>query len=118
MAALEKKFAESAAYMPAGKKNVAQAKFKKAKDRFQKASSQGENTGAMNEFEEMESMVGEMSSGHGPLDPPKQAFDELVGECVQMNQYAMQAAEEAGEAYEGHEVSKSIEALRAQGEKA
>ena len=66
----------------------------------------------------MENMVGEMSSGHGPLDPPKATFDELVGECVKINQYAMHAAEEAGEAYEGHEVSKAIEALRAQGEKA
>jgi molecular chaperone DnaK len=118
IAGLERKFAEAAAYMPAGKRSAAEARFKVAKKRFQKSSATGDNTSAMNDFEEMESMVGEMSAGQGPLDPPKAQFDELVDECVKINQYASRAAEEAAEAYEGQEVARSIDVLRAQGEKA
>src|SRR5207249_3107981 len=66
----------------------------------------------------MESHVEEMSVGHGPLQPSKHAFEELVKECHALNKYAAHSATAAGKAYEEREVGKSIEVLHQQGVKA
>lgn len=72
----------------------------------------------MHDFEEMEEIVASISSTEGPLQPPKEFFDDLVKECHEINQFAARAAAEAGHPHDHRETAKAIDAQRIQGEKA
>ena len=115
---LERAFREAVAYLPAGKKNVAEVRYKKAKQSFEVAAKRGDEAQAVHDFEEMEELVAEISHAEGPLQPSKEFFNDLVKECHEINQYVAQAAAEAGQPHDHRELEKAIEAQRVQGEKA
>ena len=115
---LDKSFRESVAYLPAGKKNIAEVKYKMAKKSFEDALSRNDKEQALHDYEEMEEIVADMASVEGPLKPPKEFFDELVAECYEINQYATRAAAESGQPYDHTEIAKGIDAQRVHGEKA
>ncbi|NUO80105.1 Hsp70 family protein [candidate division KSB1 bacterium] len=116
--ALDKSFNENVAFLPTGKKGVAEVRYKKAKKSFESAAARGDNEQAIHDFEEMEEIVASISRTEGALQPPKEFFDDLVKECHEINTYVARAAAEAGHPHDHREVAKSIEAQRVQGEKA
>ena len=116
--ALARSFRDAAAYLPAGKKSLAEARYKKAKKSFEAAAKRGDREQAVHDFEEMEELVADISRVEGPVKPPKEFFDDLIKECHEINQYAAQLAAEAGQPHDHREVAKAIDAQRVQGEKA
>lgn len=118
IASLERTFQETLAYLAAGKKSVAEARYKKAKVSFEAAAKRGDKEQAINDFEEMEELVAEISRVSAPLQPPKEFFDDLVQECFDLNQTTSRAAAEAGQPYDQRELQKAIEAQREQGGRA
>jgi molecular chaperone DnaK len=115
---LERSFREAVTYLPAGRKNVAEVRYKMAKQSFETAARRGDKEQAVNYFEEMEELVAEISRAGGPLQPQKEFFVELVQECFELNQYVAQEAAKAGKPHDHREVAKAIDAQRVQGEKA
>lgn len=114
---LEKSFQESITYLQAGKRNLAEARYKKAKKSFEVALNRDDEEQAIHEFEEMEDIVSEISRAEGPLKPPKEFFDDLVAECYEINQYTARAAAESGHPHDHTEIAKAIDAQHVQGEK-
>ncbi|RMG22388.1 MAG: hypothetical protein D6732_25865 [Methanobacteriota archaeon] len=116
--ALHKSFSENCAYLPPGKKALAEARYKKARKSFESSYNRGDNDQAIHDFEEMEEIVASISSTEGSLQPPREFFDELVKECLELNSYVARAAAESGYPHDQREVAKAIEAQRVMGEKA
>jgi molecular chaperone DnaK len=115
---LDNAFRDALTYLPAGTKGVAEAKFKKAKLSYESAARHNETGQAVNDFEEMEEIVGEIARTTGPMQPPREFFDELVEECLEINRYAAEAAAEAGRPHDHREFERAIETQREQGERA
>jgi molecular chaperone DnaK len=116
--ALDNAFREALTYLPSGNKSVAEAKYKKAKLNFVASAKRGDISQAVNDFEEMEELVAEISRTSGPMQPPKEFFDELVEECLEINELAAEAAAEGGKPHDHREFARAIEAQRQQGERA
>jgi molecular chaperone DnaK len=116
--ALDNAFQETLMYLPEGKKKVAEAKYKKAKLNLDAAAKSGEKNQAVNDFEEMEELVAEFSHTSGSIQPPKEFFDKLVGDCLENNQYVASIVSEAGNPHDSQELAKEIEVHRIQGERA
>jgi len=115
---LDRSFEESVQYLPAGKKSIAEARYKNAKQSFQAAMSQGNREQAIHDFEEMEELVSEMSRQEGTVEPPREFFDDLVAECFEINREVGREAADAGQPHDVGELQKGIETQRQQGEKA
>jgi molecular chaperone DnaK len=115
---LARAFQEALAYLPAGKRATAQVKWKRAKDAFDAARARGDEAQAVHEFEEMEEIVASIARTESPLDPPKEAFDELVQACYELNRYVAPLAEKKGQPHDARETERNIDAQRQQGEKA
>jgi molecular chaperone DnaK len=115
---LERSFSQAVTYLPAGRRSVAEATYKRARQNFEIARRQGEKEQAINYFEEMEEIVAKMSNIEGMLQPPKEFFIDLAKECFELNQYVAQEAGKAGKTYDLREMAKAIDAQRMQGEKA
>jgi molecular chaperone DnaK len=117
-AALERKFREAVGYLPAGRRNVAEAKFKKIKASYDAAVQRADSDQALHDFEELEELVAESARADAALQPPKEAFAELVAECHELNSAVARMAAEAGNPHDHQETAKAIEAQRQQGERA
>lgn len=115
---LKKAFDEAIAYLPPGRQALARVRYTKAKESYDNAVQRGDQEQAVHEFEEMEELLTGIERSEGPLDPPKESFDKLVGECYQLNQYAKQATTSIDKPHDAAEIAKSIDALRVQGENA
>ncbi len=115
---LERAFKEAVAYLPAGKKAIAEAGYKRTKNSFDAAAKRGDKEQAIHDFEEMEEIVSQISVGPSTLQPPKEAFSETVAECHEINRAVARAAAEAGQPHDHRETEKAIEAQRVEGEKA
>ena len=119
--ALDRAFQEAIAYLPAGKRNIAETRSKRAKQSYEAAIRQGDREQAVYEFEEMEDLVANIATeGTRPLDPPKEFFDELLKDCYDLNQYATQVTAKEGVAqpHDAKELAKTIDFQRDRGEKA
>jgi molecular chaperone DnaK len=115
---LERTYGDAVAYLNAGKKNIAEARYKKAKKSFEAAAARGDKAQALHDFEEMEELVADISRSEGPIEPPKEFLDGLVKECHEINQYTAKEAAKAGKPHKHGDIQKAIEAQRVQGEKA
>jgi len=115
---LERAFGEAIGYLSTGRRSIAEAKYRKSRKSFEAAVSRGDNEQAIHDFEEMEEIVAEISCVEGPLQPVKEYFDELVGECIEINQYVAVKAAEAKQPHDTREISKAVEAQRVHGERA
>jgi molecular chaperone DnaK len=115
---LRKQFAEAVTYLPPGKRNVEQVRFRQAEERFAAAKEGGDTAKAVHDFEEMEEQVYRLTDAQGPLEPPKEAFDQLVQECYEINRYVAQEAATQGQPHDEIETQKNIDAQRQQGESA
>ena len=118
VAALEGELREALAYLPAGKRNVAQVKWNRSKSALEGAQERGEKEQAVHEFDEMEEIVGSIARTESVLQPPKEDFDKLVTQCTELNGYATQVAADKGKPHDGPEIEKAIEVQREQGESA
>jgi molecular chaperone DnaK len=115
---LEREFAEAVSYLPAGRRAVAEARYRRAKTAFETAVKNGDEGQAVHEYEEMEALKAEFASAASPLQPGKEVFDDMVRECYEFNREAAALVKEAGKPYDEPEISKAIDAQRVQGEKA
>jgi molecular chaperone DnaK len=115
---LERSFKDAVAYLPSGKKAKAEIRYKIARRSFEAAAKRGDKEQAIHDFEEMEEIVSEISTGPSTLQPPKEVFNDLVSECHEINRHVARAAGEAGQPHDHRETEKAIEAQRVQGEKA
>jgi molecular chaperone DnaK len=115
--ALEKNFLEQIGYLGLGERAVAEEKWARANEDFQKARHREDDPGAIHSFEEMLSLVAAVEAPP-PLDPPKHEFDKLVKECLEINQHVSELAQAVSRPHDPDEIRKSIETHRAQGETA
>lgn len=118
VASLIGRFEEEAAYLPAGQRAKLEARFRKTRQGFEEAAERGETERAVHDFEEMEALVAEVSSVSGPLQPPREAFNQLVAECHEINLYAARVCAESGKPHDKEGMQKATEAQRVQGERA
>ena len=116
--ALDHAFSEAVEYLVPGKKAVSKAKYKTAKHSFEAALKRSNKEQAIHDFEEMEELVADLARTEGPVQPPREFFEELVEECQEINRYVAQTAAEAGQPHDHRELQKSIDFQRVQGEKA
>lgn len=115
---LEQKFREAIGYLAPGKQSVAEARYNKAKQSFEEAVKRGDKEQAVNDFEEMENLVADISKPEDLLKPPKDFFDELVQECFNSNMEVAELANKKAYPYDQQEIAKSIETQRNEGERA
>jgi molecular chaperone DnaK len=111
---LTARFTEAAAYLPAGRRASIQIKFDVAREAFERARDDGDDKGAVHEFEQMEELAASIERNATPLQPPKADFDRLVEDCDQINA----ALRGQDVPHDPQEMGRSIEAQRVQGEKA
>ena len=116
--ALDEAFRQAAEYLPAGKRNVAELRWAKVRMAFTAAHERGDDAQAIHEFEEMEEIVASMEQTEAGLQPPREDFDRLVEECVELNRAVARAAAEEGQPHDHRDMEQGIEAQREQGEKA
>jgi len=64
----------------------------------------------------MEEIVASVSRSEGDLRPPKEFFDELVKECLDLNGWAASTAARVGMPHDQMELAKTIETHRQEGE--
>ncbi len=114
----ERSFQDAVAYLPPGKKAIAGARLRKTKESFEAAARRGDREQAVHEFEEIEELVAGFSDSAGPLDPPKEFFDNLIKECYEYNQYVSQVSAVTSQPHDPDEMAKAINTQRIQGEKA
>ncbi len=110
--ALERTFQETLAYLPVGRRSVAEARYRRAKQSFAAAKQRGDEEQAIHDFEEMEELAAEIARSSAPLQPPREFFDNLVQECSQINRDVARMLAEEGEPYDHPELQRSIDAQR------
>jgi len=115
---LENKLQEITQYMPAGQRSILQAKFRKAKMSLDSAQGRGAGDQALHEFEEMESLIAENSLTGGPLQPPKEDFDQAIATCMEWNQWLAEFTSANVVPYDSNNAQKTIETYREHGERA
>lgn len=115
---LENKLQEITQYMPPGQRSILEAKFKKAKMSLDSAQGRGAGDQALHEFEEMEALIAENARVGGPLQPPKEDFDQVIAKCVEWNQLLAEITSASVLPYDSKNAQKTIETYRDHGEKA
>lgn len=115
---LQLSFQDGLQYLAKGKRAVAEARYNKAKKSFEAAISRGDSEQALHDYEEMEEVVANISRADGAVEPPKEFFDKLVGECLEINRHAAEVGAQEAKPHDHREMAKAIEAQRQQGEKA
>ena len=116
--ALHQKFLHAIEYLPRGKKTVAEARYRQAKLNYDASMKREDTAQAIHEFEEMEYVVAGIAQNITSLYPPKEIFDQLVGECQVCNRDTMQLSSNLDQPHDYREMAKTIEAQRMQGEQA
>jgi molecular chaperone DnaK len=115
---LERSFGNAVQYLPAGEREVAKARWRQAKKRFETAERAGEPSMAVHEYEAMEAVIAEVGSPAPVLDPPKDQFDKLVHLCRELNAYLAHTADRPGHQLDHQDIARSIDTLSDQGERA
>lgn len=118
--AIEREFQTAIATLPSGKRAVAEAQYRHAKQSYEKAREHLDQDHATHEFEQMRELVDSLKSKQqgNALQPPKEEFDALVKECVQLNIAAKQVAGQLEQSHNSMEMTKTIEEQRHQGTRA
>jgi molecular chaperone DnaK len=113
---LAQAFKEAVQYLKPGKKAAIDVRWKRARAALAAARDRGDESQAVHEFEEMEELAASIAQTDPGLEPPKEAFDELVKTCFELNQYVGQHAQQKGIPHDAREVQLAIDAQRQQGE--
>ncbi|HVB25184.1 MAG TPA: Hsp70 family protein [Ktedonobacteraceae bacterium] len=113
---LHQQFINAIAYLPTGKRAVAEAQYRRVKLSYEAAIKREDLEQAIHEFEEMEELVAGISQRKQTLQPAKAAFDKLVSECKEYNVQASQLSKHLDQPHDYKEMAKTIEAQRLQGE--
>ncbi|RFS86989.1 hypothetical protein D0T12_01655 [Actinomadura spongiicola] len=115
---LDRRLDDVAAFLPAGDRQNFEIKRRMARQALEEALRARDRAGAVHEFEQLEELEVEAAKFRTVLEPPKEEFDQLVGDCVDLNSHLQRNAGELKQPYDAQEMSRSIEAQRDQGENA
>lgn len=115
---LEQRFRETAEYLPAGKRGVAQARWEKTREALDLAIATFDDIRAVYQFEELEDLLDIYERADNSLDPPKTRFDQLVAECEKLNESVRKPAAELGIPHEYDDLARNIEVQHEHGEQA
>lgn len=114
---LEARYTSALEYPDVGVRMVAQAKWLKAFQACQAAIAGRDQATAVHEFEELEAIVYELEESERVLEPQKSVFDDLVKECLQLNQEAAKGAG-VGAPHDEKETERAIAVQREAGDSA
>ncbi|GAB2917924.1 Hsp70 family protein [Streptomyces mayteni] len=115
---LRRSFEDASVFLSAGERSVSQARMTTARDGYEQARTSGDTARAVHEFGLMEEIVGQMSRRDPDLEPPKEKFDKLVAECLNLNSYLGECSTELEVPHDAAEMARSITTQRDQGESA
>ncbi|MFI6344677.1 Hsp70 family protein [Streptomyces sp. NPDC050560] len=115
---LFKRFEDNVGYLPAGPQNTARAQWGMARKAFEDSKSNGDTSGAVHEFQELERVADSVGQNVVELTPPKQDFDELVQDCLTLHANLAENGVPGGKPFDAAETARSIEEQRRRGERA
>ncbi|MEV7426076.1 Hsp70 family protein [Streptomyces sp. NPDC091212] len=115
---LKRGFEQGVEFLPAGERAVKTARMEMAQAAFAAARARGDNALTVHEFEEMQAIADSVGKPTGELRPPRADFEELVKDCVELNQYVATFGAEAETPHDEREIAQAIEVQRDQGERA
>ncbi|MGH2510324.1 MAG: hypothetical protein ACRDHZ_23360, partial [Ktedonobacteraceae bacterium] len=96
---------------------ITEAQYRRAKQSYENALKQVDQDQVTHEFDQMRELADNLGAKQqsNALQPPKEEFDTLVQECVKLNTYARQ---HANQPHNAMEMAKTIEEQKQQGERA
>lgn len=116
---MEREFHTAAATLPSGKRAIAEAQYRRAKQSYEGAQKRADSDHATHEFEQMEELVASLGTKQqSTLQPPEEEFNELVSSCVALNNYARRNANRLEQPHDAIGMAKTIEEHKRQGERA
>jgi len=118
IASLKKRFEAALQFLAPGDRMAPQLRWINALKGFEDARTAKNDDLAIHNFEEMEAIVDEIERPAVVLEPPKEKFDKLVANCLELNQECVKECEKKGIPHDVEETKKNIFAQRDQGEAA
>jgi len=119
--ALEETFHQALQTLPDEKHRYIEEQQKKAKESYEGAVRRGDIDQSIHDFEEMEELTASIEQTKTTLEPPLETFEEIVGVCLNLNQYidAVQDRRNLiGPKHNAAELNKAINTQRLLGEQA
>ncbi|HEU5374360.1 MAG TPA: Hsp70 family protein [Ktedonobacteraceae bacterium] len=116
---IEREFHTATATLPSGKRAVAEAQYRRARQSYEHALKHADQDHATHEFEQMRELVTSLGTRQqNILQPPEEEFNELVRGCIALNDYARRNANRLDQPHDAVELVRTIEEHKKQGERA
>ncbi|GHO73839.1 hypothetical protein KSD_16100 [Ktedonobacter sp. SOSP1-85] len=119
--ALDESFQKLTTTLHTQKKSRVEEQYKKARESYEAAVEKEELEQAVHDFEELEELVASIAPTQSSIEPPRDVFEKVVGECLNLKNFVEALSTYSGitqQGYNSREISKAIETQQIQGDQA
>jgi molecular chaperone DnaK len=112
--ALEESFQKALEALPGEKRRYIEEQQRKARESYEAAVKRDDIEQSIHEFEEIEELFASITQTEESLQPPREVFEQLVGDCLSLNQYLATLHSQVDQVNQPHNAGELIRAINAQ----